>query len=180
MRSKQQEDKMSSSLIEKLEGYLSLQKENYEQYLVLADDQKRALINSDIEALNKLNVEVDKISIRISEIEKARLDLMEELSGIAGEKIKKLDDLFKYFQHERENEIRTLAKTLKDALLDTQRMNIVNTGLIQQQRKYVQSTMAIVTGVANRKKSDNFKTYGKNGVASKAKQQVRSLVNKEG
>lgn len=151
----------------------------YEQYIEIAKQQRYALVNNDMEALNLVNRELDEFSQMIAELERNRIYLMGQLGEVDGVEIVNVKDLVQHYDHPTAHDIYDAVKKLKNILVEVRKSNNTNHSLIQNSREFVRSTMALVTGYHTREKSNKFQTYGNTGSINSNKKQIRTLYNKE-
>ncbi len=167
--------------MKKLVDTLRELKVEYKKYIELAEEQKLALISNNIDALNKVNISIEVVSVDLQDLERQRINLMEKLAAEVGvEAISKVTDIKKYFpQSEYNDALKELAIELKPIFERVKNINTVNNGLITTSRDYIRTTLAIATSVLNRNKKESFKTYGSSGTVNQGNRQLRSLLNKE-
>ncbi|MGL1901450.1 MAG: flagellar protein FlgN [Fibrobacterales bacterium] len=167
--------------VRKLSETLRELKFEYTKYIECAEEQKIFLIKNDIDSLNKVNITIEVISVDLQDLERQRIQLMEQLAEEAGiEVFSKVIDIQKFYAtNPHAKEIVAIAKELKPLFEKVKSINTINNGLISTSRDYIKTTLAIATSVLNRGKKDSFKTYGGTGTVNQGNRQLRSLFNKE-
>jgi flagellar biosynthesis/type III secretory pathway chaperone len=167
--------------IKKLVDVLRELKMDYKKYLEYAVEQKQALVHNDIDALNKVNISIEVVSVDLQNLDRQRVTLMETIAKEAGvEAINKVTDIKNYFpNNEYSGALEEIAAELKPIFEEVKNVNTINRGLIGTSRDYIKTTLAIATSVLNRNKKDSYKTYGSSGMVNQGSRQLRSLLNKE-
>lgn len=169
-----------SDRLKDLEKIVLRLKDQYSEYLDMADEQKRAIIGNRLEKLQEVNLGMESLTQSIADLEKTRLRTMEDLAKSTGEELLNIKDLNRHFHSPTMENLENSVSDLKGVLAKVRDMNRTNTALLQNSRDMIRTTMAIVTGVVHRQKSDNFKTYGSAGSLQSARGQIRTLVNRQG
>lgn len=71
--------------------------EQYQGYINLIDEQKRAIVNNDIEGLNQCNIQLDSFGQEMLEMENRRLLVLREISNILNVKITNVRELESHY-----------------------------------------------------------------------------------
>jgi len=146
----------------------------------LAKKQRDVLLQNRSAGLAELDEDFRLLAAEISDLEDKRISLMDALQKIGGQEILNVRDLPKVFPEACPESLISEVANLKTILQESAKLSKTNQALIFQGRQLIHSTLAIITGIAERKPSDSFNTYGKAGRNTPASRQVSSLINKRG
>ena len=146
----------------------------------LARQQRELLLQNRSVGLADLDENFRLLAAEIAELEEKRVLLMDSLQKISGQEILNIRDLAKVFPQECPDSLTDEVAELKKILQASAKLSKTNQALLFQGRRLIHSTLAIITGIAERKPSDSFNTYGKAGKNAPASRQVSSLINKRG
>lgn len=152
--------------------------EQYQGYINLIDEQKRAIVNNDIEGLNQCNIQLDSFGQEMLEMENRRLLVLREISNILNVKITNVRELESHYDGPLMSEVSEKVAELKALLNEVKIANSVNHKLVQSSREFIRSSIGIITGYTQQNKANKFQTYGQNGSMGNQKKQARNLINR--
>ncbi len=170
---------MSNAKLRQLQQILERQKELYKGYKFLAEEQRRQLVNHNLENLNEVNIQIDECIQNIQELESQRIFVVEELSRTEDRTFKRIAEICDHFEDDYSPLLRETYLELKEVLSAVAYANGINRKLIQNSREFIRSSIAIVTGFTSLDKNNKFKTYGENGKIGSPKNQAYRLMNRE-
>ena len=104
-------------------------------------DKKKHLVNSDIESLRTVDIEIEKLSILVQNLELKKSELLNK----SGEKL----DLLKVIEElEDKQKVKTLSllkEKIKNITSNIYRQNNINAQLIEHSLKLIEHTLTIIT-----------------------------------
>lgn len=104
-------------------------------------EKKQHLINSDIENLRSVDIEIEKLSVTISDLELKKSQLLsktgklQDLTGAIEELVDK----------EKASTLTILKNKIKDLVLNIYKQNNINAQLIEHSLKLIEQTVLIIT-----------------------------------
>ncbi len=169
---------MEKDLIRSLTRIVEVLEKCHRNFVQLAQDQKQALVRHDLEELNLINQGLDRTVRDIQELDRKRSSLLERLAELTSGPCQKLQEVADAFPCEEAEELLAAGRALKQAMGVAQSTSEVNQRLIRSSREFIRSTIAIITGYADRRQPE-FSTYGSGGVAVAERRQTRMLFDRK-
>ena len=142
---------MSQGKLEELTQIVGQIKKAYTSFLEYAEQQRKDLVNSDLDGLNQTNRAIDRSLQEAQELEQERLLLMGHLEMTASKKFSKAQEVEDHFRTAASKAFLQAVQSLKEILLKVAKSHEINQRLIRSSREFVRSNMAILTGYAGGK-----------------------------
>lgn len=152
--------------------------DQYKIYLDLADRQRMAIVNNEIEDLNATNIELDQFGQSIVEIEDRRHFILGEISELLGVEVTNIHELAHHYHGDIIESLTSKVAELKLLLKEVRLKNLTNHKLVQNSREFIRSSIGIISGYTKQSKANQFQTYGNNGSMGNKVQQTRLLINR--
>ena len=133
--------------MEKLIDILNRELEAYNRFLGLLDDQHKMIISRNLEGLNETDNELDLLAIKVSELEKIRIDITKDVSGKLklSDKDLKLRDLLPRLDSVSSGRLHLLREAIVGAHKQVEEKSMRNKLLIEKARELISETMKIIS-----------------------------------
>lgn len=170
------------ALCETLIRNLQAQMKLYTAYLAQAQRQRMALVNRRLAETHDVNHEAEKLVGSLASLEEERLAVTRQLVGPhkAGDASApvRCEAIYPLVAPEQAARLKACRDELLKAVAELKRALDVNLALVENGSRIVHTTIAIMTSVAGRSKSEKMNTYTAKGNVNVAKLQIRNLVNR--
>lgn len=140
----------------------------YQDYLELAAQKKRALIENDYESLEAITVQEKVLSSKILKLESERQDYLNE-HGFR--KDITLNELIQDLPEHEKNQLSEASEKLKASLMESRKFNNSNMALLRQSSNYINHMMKTFSRYVD----GDQPTYGKGVQGFKAKTKIADL-----
>ena len=126
-------------LVEVLEKQVT----GYKELLQLAQEKQGFLITNDITGLDTLNKKEGKLLVELTKLETQRIQIIQGLQDLLGNNASTmtLKELATSVPQPYQSKLQTIFQELHDIIHQLDKVNIENSGLIQQALKFVNSTI---------------------------------------
>ena len=169
------------ALCEKLIANLKAQLGLYVAYQDQAKRQRLALMNRRLADNLDVNNEVDKLLNSLGGLEVERIETTAALVGPkAGDASTpvKIDAIYLLVKPATAARLKACRDALMAAVGELKQALAVNQALVENGSKIIHTTIAILTSVAGRTKTERMNTYTAKGNVKVGKVQIRNLVNR--
>ncbi len=157
----------------------------YEHYLSLAEKQRLVLINRQLVGNEELNLQSEEIVQYLFDLELRRIDLTERLlvfhpdpqMGLENNSIR-CEQIYPCLYPQEAAKLKHWRDALVEKLKILRFVLDTNAALAENGQKIIHTTIGILTSVVNRKHTDRFQVYGRQGQVHQDRSQVRNLINR--
>lgn len=138
---------------------LDKETEVYTNYLDLATQKKKALIENDIDIIEMITDREKSLSTKVLALEAARVEYLREQGFPASVQ---LDELLPKMQGQGKEQLKIKAATLKKILVECKRFTDSNMALMKQSSNYINHMIKIFTTTLNGSKPAIYSQKGEN------------------
>lgn len=134
------------SLTNKLTDIVSREVTQFEQVLQLMADQQNFLVSNDLENLNRVVKEQEEAILKMRELEKSRLRIIEEISQRTDDNPEglTLTELAKKLGKPQAEKLERMQKTLRDLHDKINKARARNEFLIKKSMEYIEGTVRLL------------------------------------
>ncbi len=174
-------------LAEKFIRNLESQAKAYMEYKAVCEQQRMALVNNQLEENQAVNRSLESITPKLDQMNRDRQEISHAILDLEPSNLRrfrmqsdkpiKCEKIVSLVDSEYTERILKARDLLVQNAKAAQQLNQINISLVENARKIIHTTVAIVTSVANRGKQDLQGTYGSDRHRHEVKKQVRSLFS---
>lgn len=134
------------SLTKKLTDIVAREVSQFELVLQLMADQQNYLVANDLENLNRVVKEQEEAILKVRELEKARLIIVDEISGISDDNAESLTlaEIAKKLALPQAEKLQKLQKTLQDLHEKITKARSRNEFLIKKSMEHIEGTVRLL------------------------------------